>query len=148
MATWQIRAFRSLMQTQEMFITVPLSCLCSISTSIMADKNLFGGIIESNALGEQAINAALAIGVTNPAHRSIRFPEVFLNWGLANWANTQAQNKQLGYSHLRNRRVNATVPHILNYPNHANNIPIEPWSPYYTVLKNLPETLDLSVIRH
>ena len=109
----------------------------------MADKNLYAGIIESNALGEQAINAALADN-----GKSIRFPEAFLNWGLANWVNTQARNKQLGYAHLRNRRVNATAPRVLSYPNEVNNIPIDQWSTYYTVLENLPETLGPVGDRH
>ncbi len=104
-------------------------------------QKLIRRIIESDALGEQAINAALA-----DDGRSTRFPQVFLNWGLANWVNTQARNKQLGYANLRNRRVNATAPRVLSYPNQVNNIPIDQWSTYYTLLKNLPATLDLSVI--
>ena len=99
------------------------------------------GIVETDALGEQAIDAALAGG-----GKSDRFPEVFLNWGLANWANTQAQNKQLGYSVLRDRKVSAVVPRVRSYPNEANNIPINQWGAYYIVFENLPETLDLSVI--
>ena len=104
-------------------------------------QKLIRRIIESDALGEQAINAALA-----DDGRSARFPQVFLNWGLANWVNTQVRNKQLGYANLRNRRVNATAPRVLSYPNQVNNIPIDQWSTYYTVLNNLPATLDLSVI--
>ena len=99
------------------------------------------GIVETDALGEQAIDAALAGG-----GKSERFPEVFLNWGLANWVNTQAQNKQLGYSVLRDRKVSAVVPRVRSYPNEANNIPINEWGAYYIVFENLPETLDLSVI--
>ncbi|RKU22908.1 hypothetical protein C6500_02830 [Candidatus Poribacteria bacterium] len=98
-------------------------------------------IIETDALGEQAIDAALS-----GSGKSERFPEVFLNWGLANWANTQAQNKQLGYSVLRDRKVSAVVPRVRSYPNEANNIPINQWGAYYVVFENLPETLDLSVI--
>ncbi|MDE0556011.1 MAG: hypothetical protein OXI24_17470, partial [Candidatus Poribacteria bacterium] len=103
-------------------------------------KGLIRTIVESDALGEQAINAALADNGKN-----VRFPEVFLNWGLANWANTQARNRQLGYANLSNRRVNAAVPRVSNYPNRTNNIPIDQWSVSYTVFQNLPETLDLSV---
>ena len=104
-------------------------------------KELIRGIVGSDALGEQAINAALA----NDGG-SVRFPEVFLNWGLANWVNTPGQNRQLGYSHLRDRKVNAAVPRVFNYPDEANNIPIDQWGVYYTVFENLPETLDVSVI--
>ena len=104
-------------------------------------QKLIRDIIESNALGEQAINAALANDV-----RTVHFPQVFLNWGLANWINTQARNKQLGYLNLRNRRVNAAVPRVSNYPNEANNVPIDQWGAHYTVYRNLPETLDISVI--
>ena len=99
------------------------------------------GIIETDALGEHAIDAALAGG-----GKSIRFPEVFLNWGLANWVNTQGQNKQLGYSSLRDRTVSAVVPRVFRYPSEANNIAIDQWSAYYSVFENLPETLDISVI--
>ena len=102
---------------------------------------LIRGIIETDALGEQAIDAALEGG-----GRSDRFPEVFLKWGLANWVNTQAQNKQLGYTSLRNRKVSAVAPRVRSYPNEANNIPIDQWGAHYIVFQNLPETLDLSVI--
>lgn len=102
---------------------------------------LIRGIIASDALGEQAINAALSNG-----GKSVRFPEVFLNWGLANWVNTQAQNKQLGYLYLRDRKVNTVAPRVLSYPNAANNIPIDQWGVHYIVFENLPETLDMSVI--
>ena len=103
-------------------------------------RELIRGIVTSDALGEHAINAALAGNGKN-----VRFPEVFLNWGLANWVNTQVQNKQLGYADLRNRKVNAAAPRLSNYPNAANNIPIDQWSVHYTVFQNLPETLDLTV---
>ena len=102
---------------------------------------LIRGIIETDALGEHAINTALAGNGKN-----VQFPEVFLNWGLANWVNTQAQNRRLGYSDLRDRKVSAVVPRVFNYPSAANNIPIDQWSAYYIVFKNLPETLDISVI--
>ena len=108
-------------------------------------KELIRTISELDTLGEQAINAALASAEANPVHRSVRFPEVFLNWGLANWTNTQARNRQLGYANLRDRRVNAAVPRVSNYPNRANNLPIDQWSVNYTVFQNLPETLDMSV---
>ena len=104
-------------------------------------RELIRGIVGSDALGEQAINAALADN-----GRSVSFPDVFLNWGLANWGNTQARNRQLGYAHLQNRKVNAAVPRLFNYPNEANNIPIDQWGTYYAVFRNLPETLDISVI--
>ena len=97
-------------------------------------------IIEADALGEQAIDAALA-----GDSRSDRFPEVFLNWGLANWVNTQVQNKQLGYASLPNRKVSAAARHVRSFPNEANNIPIDQWGTHYIVFENLPETLDLSV---
>lgn len=103
-------------------------------------KGLIHTLAASDALGEQAINAALANNGKN-----VRFPEVFLNWGLANWVNTQAQNRRLGYANLVDRRVNAAVPRVSNYPNRTNNIPIDQWSVSYTVFRNLPETLDLSV---
>ena len=102
---------------------------------------LIRSIIETDALGEQAIDAALT-----DAGSSDRFPEVFLNWGLANWVNTQAQNRQLGYSALRDRKVSAVVPRVRSYPNEANNTPIDEWGARYIVFENLPETLDLSVI--
>ena len=99
------------------------------------------GIIETDALGEHAIDAALA-----GSGKSDRFPEIFLNWGLANWVNTQAQNKQLGYAALRNRKVSAVARRVRSYPNEANNISINQWGTHYIVFENLPETLDLSVI--
>ena len=102
---------------------------------------LIRGIVETDALGEQAIDAALAGG-----EKSERFPDVFLNWGLANWVNTQVENKQLGYSVLRDRKVSAVVQRVRSYPNEANNIPISQWGAYYVVFENLPETLNLSVI--
>lgn len=108
-------------------------------------QELIRGIVGSDALGEQAINAALAIGVPNPSDQSVRFPDVLLNWGLANWVNTQARNRQLGYVNLRDRRVNARVRRVSNYPNEANNIPIDQWSVNYTVFENPSETLDMSV---
>ena len=104
-------------------------------------SELIRGIVETDALGEHAIDAALASG-----GKSVRFPEVFLNWGLANWVNTQAQNKQLGYAALRDRKVSAVVPRVRSYPNERNNIPIDEWGAHYIVFENLPETLDLSVI--
>ena len=103
-------------------------------------KALIRSIVESDALGEQAINAALANNGKN-----VRFPEVFLNWGLANWVNTQAQHRHLGYTNLRDRKVNAAVPRVSRYPNRTNNIPIDQWSVSYTVFQNLPETLDLTL---
>lgn len=102
---------------------------------------LIRSIIETDALGEQAIDAALAGG-----GKRARFPEVFLKWGLANWVNTQAQNKQLGYASLRDRKVSAIAPRVRSYPNEANNISIDQWSAHYIVFQNLPKTLDLSVI--
>ena len=104
-------------------------------------RELIQGIVGSDALGEQGINTALA-----DSGKSVRFPDVFLNWGLANWVNTQARNRQLGYSNLRNRKINAAAPRLSNYPNEANNIRIDQWGTYYAVFRNLPETLDLSVI--
>ena len=102
---------------------------------------LIRSIIETDALGEHAIDAALA-----SRGKSIRFPEVFLNWGLANWVNTQAHNKQLGYAALPDRKVSAVVPRVRSYPNEVNNISIDQWGARYIVFENLPETLDLSVI--
>ena len=102
---------------------------------------LIRSIIETDALGEHAIDAALA-----SRGKNIRFPEVFLNWGLANWVNTQAHNKQLGYAALPDRKVSAVVPRVRSYPNKANNISIDQWGARYIVFENLPETLDLSVI--
>ena len=99
------------------------------------------GIIETDALGEHAIDAALAGGKQN-----VRFPEVFLNWGLANWVNTQARNKKLGYTALRDRRVSAVAPRVRSYPTQANNIPIDQWGAHYIVFQNLPKALELSVI--
>ena len=101
---------------------------------------LIRSIIETDTLGEQGIDAALA-GSGN----SERFPEVFLNWGLANWMNAQAQNKRLGYTALRNRKVTAAVPRVFSYPSEANSIAIDQWGTHYIRFKNLPETLDISV---
>ena len=104
-------------------------------------QKLIRGIVGSDALGEQAINTALA-----GDGKSVRFPEVFLNWGLANWVNTLARGRQLGYASLRDRKVNAAMPRVFSYPNEANNIPIDQWGAHYIVFQNLPETLDMSVI--
>ena len=101
---------------------------------------LIRGIIRTDVLGERGINAALASN-----GRSERFPEVFLNWGLANWVNAQAQNKKLGYTGLRNRKVTAAVPRVFSYPSEMNNIGIDQWSVHYIRFENLPETLDISV---
>ena len=102
---------------------------------------LIRSLIETDALGEQAIDAALADG-----NKKERFPEVFLNWGLANWINSQIRNKQLGYSALQNRKVSAVVPRVRSYPHETNNTPVDQWGAHYIVFENLPETLDLSVI--
>ena len=102
---------------------------------------LIRSIIETDALGEQAIDAALADG-----SKKERFPEVFLNWGLANWINSQVRNKQLGYAALQNRKVSAVVPRVRSYPNETNNIPADQWGAHYIVFENLPETLDISVV--
>lgn len=99
------------------------------------------GIVETDALGEQAIDAALVGG-----GKSERFPEIFLNWGLVNWVNTQAQTRQLGYAALPNRKVSAAARRVRSYPSEVNNIPINQWGANYIVFENLPETLDLSVI--
>ena len=101
---------------------------------------LIRGIIGTDALGVQGIEAALA-----GSGSSERFPEVFLNWGLANWVNAQARGQQLGYTGLRNRKVTATVPRVFSYPNETNNIGIDQWSAHYIRFENLPETLDISV---
>ena len=101
---------------------------------------LIRGIIGADALGEQGIDAALA-----GSGSSERFPEVFLNWGLANWVNAQARDQKLGYASLRNRKVTAAVPRVFSYPNEANNIGIDQWSAHYIRFENLPETLDISV---
>ena len=97
-------------------------------------------IIGTDILGEQGIDAALASSGSRE-----RFPEVFLNWGLANWVNAQALNKKLGYNALRDRKVTAAVPRIFSYPSEANNIGIDQWSTHYIRFGNLPETLDISV---
>ena len=102
-------------------------------------SELIRGIISTDTLGTQGIDAALA-----GSGRSERFPEVFLNWGLANWVNAQAENRKLGYAALRNRNVTAAVPRVLNYPSAANNIRIDQWSPHYIRFENLPETLDIT----
>ena len=101
---------------------------------------LIRGIIGTDILGEQGIDAALAGSGSRE-----RFPEVFLNWGLANWMNAQAQNKKLGYAALRDRKVTAAVPRVFSYPSEANNIQIDQWSTHYIRFGNLPETLDISV---
>ena len=101
---------------------------------------LIRGIIGTDALGEQGIDAALA-----GSGSSERFPEVFLNWGLANWVNAQARDQKLGYAGLRNRKVTATVPRVFSYPSEMNNIGIDQWSAHYIRFENLPETLDISL---
>ncbi|MYB02096.1 hypothetical protein F4X90_20810, partial [Candidatus Poribacteria bacterium] len=101
---------------------------------------LIRGIIGTDVLGEHGIDAALA-----GSGRSERFPEVFLNWGLANWMNAQARNKRLGYTGLRNRKVTAAVPRVFSYPSEMNNIGIDQWSAHYIRFENLPETLDISL---
>ena len=102
---------------------------------------LIRGIIGTDVLGEHGIDTALA-----GSGRSERFPEVFLNWGLANWVNAQARNKSLGYIGLRNRKVTAAVPRVFSYPSEMNTIGIDQWSAHYIRFGNLPETLDLSLI--
>ena len=97
------------------------------------------GIVETDALGEHAINAALA-----GSGRSIRFPEIFLNWGLANWVNTQVQNKQLGYASLRDRTVSAPMPRVRSYPNESHNTPIDQWGAHYIVFENLTKHTPVS----
>jgi hypothetical protein len=101
---------------------------------------LIRGIIGTDALGEHGIDAALA-----GSGRSERFPDVFLNWGLANWMNAQAGNKRLGYTGLRNRKVTAAVPRVFSYPSEMNNMGIDQWSTRYIRFGNLPETLDISL---
>ena len=101
---------------------------------------LIRSIIGTDTLGEQGIDAALA-----SSGSSERFPEVFLNWGLANWVNAQAGNKKLGYTGLRNRKVTAAVPRAFSYPDEMNNIGIDQWSAHYIRFGSLPETLDISV---
>ena len=101
---------------------------------------LIRAIVEQDALGEQAIDNAFAA-----QGASQRFPEVFLNWGLANWVNNTARGKQLGYQHLQNRKVNAAVQRVNTYPSSADNIPIQNWGAHYILFQNLPESLDISV---
>ena len=98
-------------------------------------------IIETDALGEHAITAAL-----EESGRRAAFHEVFLNWGLANWANTQREIRRLGYTSLPNRRVTAPVPRRRSYPSRSNNISIDAWGVRYILFENLPETLEISVI--
>ena len=101
---------------------------------------LIRGIIGTDVLGEHGIDVALA-----GSGRSERFPEIFLNWGLANWVNTQARNEKLGYTGLRNRKVTAAVPRVFSYPSEMNTIGIDQWSTHYIRFGNLPETLDISL---
>ena len=101
---------------------------------------LIRGIIGTDVLGEHGIDVALA-----GSGRSERFPEVFLNWGLANWVNAQARNEKLGYTGLRNRKVTAAVPRVFSYPSEMNTIGIDQWSTHYIRFGNLPETLDISL---
>lgn len=101
---------------------------------------LIRGIIGTDVLGEHGIDVALA-----GSGRSERFPEIFLNWGLANWVNAQARNEKLGYTGLRNRKVTAAVPRVFSYPSEMNTIGIDQWSAHYIRFGNLPETLDLSL---
>ena len=103
-------------------------------------SELIRGIVGSDALGEQAIEAALA-----GSGRSDHFSTVFLNWGLANWQNTQAENRKLGYVALRNRKVTASVPSVFNYPSAENSVGIDQWGAYYVRFRNLPEILDISI---
>lgn len=108
---------------------------------------LIRGIVEQDSLGEQAIDNALAsvAGRSDLRIATPRFPQVFLNWGLANWVNNTARGKQLGYQHLQNRKVNAAVQRVNTYPSSADNIPIQNWGTHYILFQNLPETLDISV---
>lgn len=108
---------------------------------------LIRAIVEQDALGEQAIDNALASVASRNALRiaTPRFPEVFLNWGLANWVNNTARGKPLGYQHLQNRKINAAVERVNTYPSSADNIPIKNWGAHYILFQNLPETLDISV---
>ena len=103
-------------------------------------RELIRGIVGTDTLGEQAIDTAL-IG----SGRSERFPDVFLDWGLANWQNTQTENRKLGYADLRNRRVTTSVPRVFNYPKAANSVAIDQWGAYYVRFENLPQTLDLLI---
>ena len=103
-------------------------------------RELIRDIVGTDILGEQAIDAVLASN-----GRSARFPDVFLDWGLANWQNTQTQNRKLGYAALHNRKVTAPVPRVFNYPSAANSVPIDQWGSYYVRFENLPKTFDLSI---
>ena len=103
-------------------------------------RELVRGIVGTDSLGERAIDVALA-----GSGRSERFPDVFLNWGLANWQNRQTENRKLGYADLRNRRVTASVPRVFNYPNAADSVAIDQWGAYYVRFENLPQTLDISI---
>ena len=106
----------------------------------MVEPELIRDIVATDVLGAHAIDAALAGN-----GKSERFAEVFLNWGLANWVNAQAKDKKLGYASLKNRKVTAPVPRILNYPSGGNNISINQWSAHYIPFENLPETLSIFV---
>jgi len=103
-------------------------------------RELIRNIVETDTLGEQAIDAALAA-----SRRNERFPDVFLEWGLANWQNTQTENKKLGYAALRSRKVTAAVPRIFTYPSAVNSLPIDQWGMSYIRFQNLSETLDISI---
>ena len=109
---------------------------------------LIRAIVEQDALGEQAIDNALAsvAGRNELRIATPRFPAVFLNWGLANWVNNTARGKQLGYQHLRNRKIKVSaVQRVNTYPSSGDNIPIKNWGAHYILFQNLPESLDISV---
>ncbi len=111
-------------------------------------------IVEADALGQQAIENALATtqstagrgtGFPRPTGTTRTFADVFLNWGLANWLNDNTRTKQFGYQNLRNRKVTATVQRVRSYPISADTIPIKTWGAHYILFQNLPETLEIAL---
>ena len=90
-------------------------------------------------LGIRGIDATLTL-----LGRSERFPEVFLNWALANYVNNLSRGRRLGYRHLPNRRVAASGPQVSSYPT-IRSADLEDWGVRYIKFRNLPNQIEISL---
>ena len=94
-------------------------------------------IAAEDKLGIPAINASL--------DENKNYIDIFLNWGIANWFNSQVRGRTFSYQNLPNRKITAQTPRITRFPITSNEIPIESWSIKYILFQNLPDIFELTL---
>lgn len=98
-------------------------------------KSIIRRISAEDTLGLEGIGKSL---------KGAELIDTFLNWGIANWINNPNFGRDFSYRYLRNRKIDAKIPVISSYPSRLNRT-VESWGFQYSLYKNLPERMEISL---